>query len=345
LDPWIQGASFPAATAGVLVDPSGYLKVHAYWDGTSACTPNIGYGGVSMWTSAGPGDVTSAFSQEWAEPPTSAGNTVATGRTGGGIDGYGNVILAEGVADKEWAWSKGAGGTSWTKTAMVSGLDGFYAYPFVLPLPSFWSAFAVRDDQYDTTLFVYPTASWTWTGTNVADQRGQSPKCPVQQSDVFEDSSGRVNLLYRYCDGGGTLHYDLLASPSSQGPFDPATFQIIDSDSSPLVATFTYVRLVEITGALYLITATTANGGPSLFFRKVGAGNSTPPNYGWSSIHIPDDVATGSAFGGVYPYVSAPRAGGDRTPQYVDLLAVDGAGDANGLAVYARIATAEIVGP
>jgi hypothetical protein len=371
--PWTYGETFPFNDAGLMVDPQGLVRVFGYWNGDPnpliPCQPNNKSGGIRLWTSIAPGAVGSGqWTQEWVQQPPANPNAnipKATGRLGGGVDVWGNLYIADGIAeDAVWGWIKASGGSSWQKQQLfpTPGAGNLYAYPYVqpfAPFAGFFSTLNLRDDQYDTSMLLYPRGDWTWGETKVDDWRVKQRI--VKQHDTYVDSQGQLHVLDKVCNtDGSNCGYNHWVYPIVTGPNVPPANQTYAANPvlPPQGFVSDLVRLIEIDGRMFYVAAGGTNTidpnndqitDAKIYFKEASQVNSNPPDYGWREIPIPQNIdpthPNGTSFASVTLYVSAPRGGGDVATQYVDILAMDGQFRSNGLALYARIPVSVMLAP
>lgn len=318
IGPWQKGASFPTSRPGnILVDSSGVLHVFVFVP--SDVTQNDSKGKlVHYWfPNSTSGDI-SNFQQETVVEAQEGVETVNI-RVGATIGDNDTMAVGFGLTTfnplyqghSEHLYLKKPQEASWTHLVAGENLGHDYYYPFVLATRSSFHLLSVQDDfnqgktgvVYDNIYqkiiyFEYLGKEWRremivdLSNHPLADKRFRL----LEQSDFFEDSQGKIHILYKeFLDPETQWKTTKIWHLSGQyGNWERKEIEVLSRNIG-------WIRLIEVERELFYL-GTNWN---EVYLTKAKSNN-------WQILETPKDVKA------IYPYLS--NKGSKLTGDFADVL-------------------------
>ncbi len=331
---WQKGSSFNTSRPGnILIDTEGIVHLIVFEPTYTLATENGSYGRLKHYwfpncTNA---DITT-FNEEIIvdNDGVSQGETVNI-RVGASIGRDDLIAVSYGLNKTHVVCYKEKNGIKWHKELAGSGLGNDYYYPYVLVGGSGISLVAVQDDWVGQNLpniyqksHFFEKRNGVWNHENIIDLQNHSlaPSRPelVDNSDIFEDASGNITLIYltKLNPDDKWLNTFIQTTRDGSG-WNRQTINNTDDKTN-------WIRMMEVDGEMYYFCST------------------------WDKIYVKKGIngkykrLNGPKLKGIYPYLAAPRGGTSSSVEFIDLLLHSGDSQSypNAKNYYVRIAKSEL---
>ena len=312
---WTKGASLNTSRPGnILIDSQGAVHLIVFEPTYTSPDENGSYGRLVHYefTGAQQGDLNTYNRTIIVDNDGFKDGENVNIRIGASISSDDNIAISYGLFKSVRLWHKKRGESQWIMDYCGSSLETDYYYPFVVSSTNGYFVFAVQDEwtgpsspvQYQMNRYFEKRGAAQWTSSIIADYRAHSLATTrsqlVENTDLMEDNSGRVHLIYQtrldpidqwkntfYQEiiNSGTKTSNTTAGPGSNG---------------------SWMRLAEAGGEIYYL----CSAWDKLYIRKGANGK-----------YIKLDVPS---VDGMYIYTSASRGGTSRNETYLDILMLCG---------------------
>ncbi len=331
---WQKGARFNTSRPGnILIDSEGIVHLIVFEPTYTLSTENGSYGRLKHYwlPNSRTGDITTFHEEIIVDNDGVSQGETANIRVGASIGPDDRIAVSYGLNQSHVVWYKEKNGTEWLQENAGTGLGSDYYYPYVQVTASGISILAVQDDWAGPNLpAVYQKSHYFekrngyWSHESIINLQShtlaQSRSQLVDNSDVYEDASGNIILIYlTKLDPADQWLNTFIQTSRTGTSWNNETVTITDDKTN-------WIRMMEVDGQMYYFCSTW----DKLYVKKGVAGK-------YQRLDVPKVT-------GVYPYLAAPRSGTSLSSGYIDLLLLCGDNNAypNAKNYYIRIDKSEL---
>jgi hypothetical protein len=336
---WEKGTDFPTSRPGnILVDSTGVLHVFVFEATDMVKNDSLGKLVHYFFPNAAKGDITNY--KEGTVVAAKKDIETVNIRVGAAIGaddtmavGFGLTVWEEDLGQTEQLFFKRSGQAKWTKLTAGTNLGHDFYYPFTLATKSGFHLLPIQDDFIASgegniyqiiPYFEYKDGKWQQKIIADLTKHALAPSRIrlLEQSDLFEDSSGKIHVIYKeYLNPDSEYQESAYKHWIKSGSGWTSKEVVLSRDD------LGWIRLAEVGEELFYIAS---SGSGELWIAKVGTKTLT-------RIDTPQEVQ------GIYLYVATSKGGSRESEKYVDILMLSGDSRAypNATNYYVRIPKSE----
>jgi len=330
---WQKGASLNTSRPGnILIDTDGMVHLIVFEPTYTLSSENGSYGRLKHYwfPNSKTGDITN-FQQETIidNDGVSQGETVNI-RVGASIGKDDKLAVSFGLYKTHRLYYKEKTGVKWFMDYSSPNLGSDMFYPYVIVTDSGFGILAIQDDFVGQNLpniyqktYYFEKKNGVWKNETILDLQSnslaQSRPQLLENSDIFQDASGKMNILYQTkLDPKSKYLNTFIHSRQNGSTWDSQTLSITDDETN-------WIRIIEVNSEIYYLCCSS----DKLYIKK-------GVNGVFTKLSVPK-------VDGMYIYVTSPRGGTSSAENYVDILLLNGNSSnyPNAKNYYVRIAKSE----
>jgi len=331
---WQRGARLNTSRPGnILIDSEGIVHLIVFEPTYTQSTENGSYGRLKHYwfPNCKTGDITTFQEEIIVDNDGSTQGETVNIRVGASIGADDLIAVSYGMNKNHIVCYKEKNGIKWFQEYAGLGLGSDFFYPYVQVTGTGISILAIQDDWVGNNLpNIYQKSQYfekkngSWSNESIVNLQSHSlassrPEL-ADNSDIYLDNSGNINLLYMTKLDPGDKYRNTFTQRSRNGnSWSNTELTNVDAKTN-------WIRMTEVSGQMYYFLSTW----DKVYIKKGINGD-------YKRLNTPN-------VDGIYLYLAAPRGGTSASESYIDMLILCGSSSSypNAKNYYVRILKSEL---